>query len=40
MSVRQPEYALFPTEEYLARVDRARQRMEYYGLDALLLTAK
>jgi Xaa-Pro aminopeptidase len=40
MSLRQPEYALFPTEEYLARVSRARARMETVGVDALILTAK
>lgn len=40
MSLRQPPFALFPTEEYLARVSRARARMEAVGIDALILTAK
>ena len=40
MNVRQPEYALFPTEEYLMRVDKARNLMEQQGIDALLLTEK
>jgi Xaa-Pro dipeptidase len=40
MTVRQPPYALFPTEEYVARVSRARARMEEVGVDALILTAK
>lgn len=39
-TVRQPEYALFPTEEYLTRVDKARKFMDERGFDALLLTAK
>jgi Xaa-Pro dipeptidase len=40
MSHRQPPFALFPTEEYLSRVSRARARMEAVGIDALILTAK
>ncbi|MBW7959561.1 MAG: aminopeptidase P family protein [Candidatus Promineofilum sp.] len=40
MSNRQPEYSLFPTEEFLGRVDKARQLMEQRGIDALLLTEK
>lgn len=39
-AVRQPAYAIFPTEEYLARVDKARTLMDERGIDALLLTAK
>lgn len=39
-SLRQPEYAMFPTEEYLARIAKARALMEVKGIDALLLTAK
>lgn len=35
-----PPYALFATDEYEARVARARAAMERDGLDALLLTAK
>ncbi|MAS34392.1 MAG: hypothetical protein CL610_10320 [Anaerolineaceae bacterium] len=38
--LRQPEYAMFPTEEYLERVRKARLLMEERGVDALLLTAK
>lgn len=40
MSLRQPEYAMFPTEEYLTRVEKARALMDQRGIDALLLTAK
>lgn len=39
-SLRQPEYAMFPTEEYLTRVRKAQNLMEERGVDALLLTAK
>lgn len=40
MKIRQPAYALFPTEEFLQRVEKAREKMEDQGMDALLLTAK
>jgi Xaa-Pro dipeptidase len=40
MSFREPEYAMFPTEEYQSRVKKARALMEERGIDALLLTAK
>jgi Xaa-Pro aminopeptidase len=40
MSIREPAYAFFPTEEYLERVAKARSKMDEYGVDALLLTAK
>jgi Xaa-Pro aminopeptidase len=40
MTIRQPEYALFPTEEYLERVKKARIKMDKLGIDALILTAK
>ncbi len=40
MSYRQPDYALFPTDEFLARVEKARALMDEQGVDALLLTAK
>jgi Xaa-Pro dipeptidase len=40
MSIRQPQFALFPTEEYLSRVQRAREKMEALGIDALILTGK
>lgn len=40
MSPRQPEYSMFPTEEYVMRVDKAQSLMEAQGMDALLLTAK
>ncbi len=40
MNVRQPEYALFPTEEFLERVNKARLKMDEQGIDALLLTSK
>ncbi|MCC6805013.1 MAG: aminopeptidase P family protein [Anaerolineae bacterium] len=40
MTHREPAYAMFPTEEYLARVEKARTLMEERGIDALLLTAK
>jgi len=40
MSIRQPLYPLFPTEEYLARVERARQLMDQKGIDALVLSEK
>ena len=40
MSDRQPEYAFFPTGEFLARVDKARTLMEVADIDALLLTSK
>jgi Xaa-Pro aminopeptidase len=40
VSIRQPEYAMFPTEEYLQRVDKARAKMDQQGIDALLLTSK
>lgn len=40
MSIRQPDYAMFPTEEYLERVNNARTLMEKQGIDALLLTEK
>lgn len=39
-ALRQPEYAMFPTEEYVARVEKARKLMDERGVDALLLTAK
>jgi len=40
MNMHQPEYALFPTQEYLNRVEKARNLMEKQGIDALLLTEK
>jgi Xaa-Pro dipeptidase len=40
MVPRQPQFALFPTEEYLNRVDNARLKMDELGIDALILTAK
>ena len=40
MSHREPNYAMFPTEEYLERVERARERMDAHGIDALIITAK
>jgi Xaa-Pro aminopeptidase len=40
MTHREPAYAMFPTEEFLARVEKARTLMEKRGIDALLLTAK
>ena len=40
MGFREPEYAYFPTEEFLHRVEKARALMDQEGLDALLLTAK
>lgn len=40
MNHRQPEYAMFPTDEYLARVSKAQKLMDERGIDALLLTAK
>jgi Xaa-Pro dipeptidase len=40
MNIRQPAYAMFPTEEYLKRVEKARTKMEEQGIDALLLTSK
>ena len=40
MDARQPEFALFPTEEHLERVKKAREKMDESGLDALLLTSK
>ena len=40
MSHREPNYAMFPTAEYLDRVERARERMDAHGIDALIVTAK
>ena len=40
MSFRQPQFAMFPTEDYLSRVERAREKMGEHGIDALILTAK
>lgn len=40
MNYREPEFAPFPTEEYLKRVEKARQKMGEYNIDALLLTSK
>ncbi|HVU14109.1 MAG TPA: Xaa-Pro peptidase family protein [Phototrophicaceae bacterium] len=40
MAYREPAYAMFPTEEYVARVEKARALMDKRGIDALLLTAK
>jgi len=40
MNIRQPAYPLFPTEEFLERVRKARQLMSQQGIDALLLTEK
>ncbi len=40
MPHREPEYAYFPTEEFLSRVERARARMEAKQIDALLLSSK
>ncbi len=40
MTHRQPAYALFPVNEFLERVEKARKKMEENEIDALLLTAK
>lgn len=40
MGARQPEFALFPTEEFLERIKKAREKMDESGIDALLLTSK
>lgn len=40
MKYRQPKYAMFPTEEYIDRVERARVNMDQNGINALILTAK
>lgn len=40
MSYRQPQFAMFPTEEYINRVENARVKMDVYDIDALILTAK
>lgn len=40
MTFRQPDYAFFPTEEYVDRLEKARNKMEEQGIDALLLTSK
>jgi len=40
MNFRQPEYPLFPTGEFLERVNKARLKMDEQGIDALLLTSK
>jgi Xaa-Pro aminopeptidase len=40
MTTRQPEHALFPTEEFMTRVEKARTEMDKKGIDALLLTSK
>ena len=40
MNGRQPQFAMFPTEEYLSRVDKARAKMGEQGIDVIILTAK
>jgi hypothetical protein len=40
MTHREPAYAMFPTEEFVTRVEKARALMDKRGIDALLLTAK
>jgi Xaa-Pro aminopeptidase len=38
--MRNPEYAPFPTEEYIARYQKAQKLMEEQGIDALLVTTE
>ncbi len=40
MPFRQPQFAMFPTEEYNSRVERARILMNDQGIDAMILTSK
>ncbi len=40
MSQREPAYSMFPTEEFVTRVEKAQQLMDERNIDALLLTAK